>query len=197
MKYSGNIKSVYAPLGASNHSKYSREENDYYATHPSSIDHLFAVEKFSKNIWECACGEGHLSKRMFALGKNVYSTDLIDRNFGHDHFDFLTATKKWRGDIITNPPYKYADKFVYKAMELTNNKVAMFLKLTFLESMGRIALFEKYPPIRILVYSFRQPVARNGSKIMFGKSSAVCFAWFIWELGFHGKPAIDWIKYKK
>jgi len=191
--WKGNTKSIYSPLGASNHSDYDRVDKDYYATNPSAIDDLFKVEKFDDHIWECACGEGHLSKRMVDLGKTVRSTDLVDRGYGDQFLDFLTCDIPTTGDIITNPPYKYAVEFAKKALELTNNKVAMFLKLTFLEGQGRVPFFKKYPPKKIWVYSFRQSVARNGEAEMFNKSSAVCYAWFIWEKGFVGAPEIGWI----
>jgi hypothetical protein len=191
--WSGNQHSIYSTLGASNHSDYERVERDYYATNPTAIDDLFKVEDFSETIWEPACGEGHLSKKMEDWGKSVYSTDIVDRGFGNDFFDFLKSDRKFEGDIITNPPYKYAREFVEKSIELTNCKVAMFLKLTFLEGQSRKKFFEKYPPSRVWVYSFRQSVARNGEAEMFNKSSAVCYAWFIWEKGFTGSPIIKWL----
>ena len=60
-------------------------------------------------------------------------------------------------DIITNPPYKIAKEFVEHALEVITegHKVAMFLKLTFLESKKRRELFEKYPPKVIYVSSSR------------------------------------------
>lgn len=70
----------------------------------------------------------------------------------------------------------------------------MFLKLTFLESQKRYEMFQKYPPVRIHVYSNRQHVAKNGDPEQFKKSSAVCYAWFIWEKGsYDQKPVLDWI----
>lgn len=88
----GNSKSVYSTLGSSSHTKEERQREDYYATDPKAIDLLFEQEMFDINIWEPACGEGHLSKRMTDLESftliNVYSSDLIDRGFG-DVIDFL------------------------------------------------------------------------------------------------------------
>jgi len=191
--------SIYSTLGASNHSNYARAEMDYYATDPRAIDDLFYRECFSQSIWEPACGEGHLSKRMIENNKYVYSTDLIDRGYGDDFFDFLTCGKpsfeKWYGDIITNPPYKYAQEFVEKSHELLEegSKLAMFLKLTFLEGQKRRKMFEKYPPKKIYVYSQRIQCALNGNPEMFLKSSAACYAWFVWEKGNTNKPIIDWI----
>ena len=44
-----------------------REKYDYYATEPRAADDLLSKEDFN-NIWECACGEGHLSKRFIEDG---------------------------------------------------------------------------------------------------------------------------------
>ena len=135
--------SIYSTLGASNHSPHERQQHDYYATDPTAIDDLFAVHDFDVAIWEPACGEGHLSERMKNFGKSVYSSDLIDRGYGDNFFDFLGSEVKWEGDIITNPPYKYAAEFVEQGMKsLRDNKqLAMFLKLTFLEGQKRAKMF--------------------------------------------------------
>jgi len=190
--WTGNKKSTYATLGASNRSAHDREIHDYYATEPSAIDDLFNVEDFASIIWEPACGEGHLSIRMASFGKEVFSSDLIDRGFGKPGVDFLMAAEVFAGDIITNPPYKFAAEFVEQALKLTSNKVAMFLKLTFLEGQGRQKLFIKYPPKKIWVYSFRKKCAMNGRFSDTG-SSASCYAWFVWEKGFSGAPTLGWL----
>lgn len=75
-------KSVYSPLGASNHSKTDRQPDDYYATDPKALELLLQEETFSEDIWECACGEGHLSEVLKRHGYNVWLTDLIDRGYG-------------------------------------------------------------------------------------------------------------------
>ena len=53
---------MFSTVGASNHSVKEREQNDYYATDPVALELLLQKEQFSKNVWECACGEGHLSR---------------------------------------------------------------------------------------------------------------------------------------
>ena len=193
--WSGNKPTPFVQLGASSHSTGEREKNDYYATEPSAIDDLLKVETFNKDIWECACGEGHLSKRLKEYGYKVYSTDLIDRGYQDELVDFLCSEKKFNGDIITNPPYKYCSEFILKALDSipVGNKVAMFLKLTTLEGQKRYEeIYSKYPPKTIYVYSKRKNCAKNGDFNMY-PSSAVCYAWFIWEKGFIGSTQIKWI----
>lgn len=87
--WTGNAQGVFSTLGASNHSKEARAENDFYATEPKAMELLLAEEKFSSVVWECACGEGHLSKVLIAHGYKVISTDLVYRGFGEpDPLDF-------------------------------------------------------------------------------------------------------------
>ncbi len=192
--WSGNSNSIYVTLGATNHSNKEREQNDFYATDPKAIDLLLKEENYSENIWECACGKGHLSERLIAKGYNVISTDLINRGYGRPNIDFLLQDEQFNGDIITNPPYKYATDFIYTALELVmeGNKVAMFLKIQFLEGKARKKLFMKYPPKIVYVSSSRLNCAMNGE---FDKypSSAVAYAWYVWEKGFTGETIIRWV----
>lgn len=110
--WTGTSASAFKQLGASNHTNDEREENDYYATDPTAIDDLVRVEDLNTRIWEPACGEGHLAKRLTELGYDVTATDLIDRGYGNGNFT---------------------------------------------------------------------------------GSSAVCYAWFVWEKGFKGDTTVKWI----
>ena len=147
--WTGNQKSIYTTLGASNHTDKERQVHDYYATDPKAMELLLAEEQFSPVIWECACGEGHLAKVLEEHGHEVISTDLIYRGFGDpEPMDFLNETfEDFEGDIITNPPYKYALEFVQQALNSVQegHKVAMFLKLQFLEGKARRKFFENAP----------------------------------------------------
>lgn len=194
--WTGNSKSIYTTLGASNHTAENRDEFDFYATDPSAAKMLLEIETISKNIWECSCGEGHLSKVFEDAGYNVKSTDLIDRGYGQGGVDFLTQTEKFDGDIITNPPYSVAKEFVEKAMELVEDgsKVIMFLKVQFLEGKARKKLFEKYPPKMVHVSSSRITCAKNADfkGMKDGGGSAVAYCWYVWEKGYTGTTELKW-----
>lgn len=201
--WTGNAKSIFVCNGASNHSDEEREKHDYYATEPKAVELLLEKERFSPYVWECACGEGHISEVLKKHGYKVKSSDLYNRGYeGTEQTDFLTVTKEdikndFSRDIITNPPYKYAKEFVEHALDISmdGTKVAMFLKLTFLESKARRKLFEKYPPKIVYVSSSRLQCAKNGDfeKYSKGVGTAVAYAWFVWEKGFKGSPIIKWI----
>ena len=190
--WSGNSKTTFATIGASNHSATEREDNDFYATDPKALELLLDIEEFDPYVWECSCGKGHLSEVLRKRGYMVKSTDLIDRGYGEGGVDFLQSNQKHNGDIITNPPYKYAQQFVEHAIELIpeGNRVAMFLKLTFLEGQNRREMFEKFPPEYIYVSSSRLICAPRGD--FESISPAVAYGWFIWRKGFAGEPRVRW-----
>ena len=194
--WTGNSNSIYKTLGASNHTEEERQSEDYYATTPIAAELLLGLETFSPNVWECACGQGHLSNVFTTAGYVTKSSDLVDRGFGEIGLDFLSnEVTEWDGDIITNPPYKYAQEFVEKAISVipAGNKVAMFLKLQFMESKKRKNLFINYPPKTIYVSSSRLMCAKNGDfETMAASGSAVAYAWYVWEKGYVGDPAIKW-----
>ena len=89
----------------------------------------------------------------------IVGIDIVDRGYPDTIVhDFLTyETNKKFNNIITNPPFFLAKEFVEKGMKLLsdNGKMAMFLKIQFLESEKRRDLFKKYPPKYIYVFSKR------------------------------------------
>ena len=200
--WTGNQNSIYKTLGASNHTDKERESNDYYATEPKALELLLDLEKFSPYVWECACGGGHLSEVLKKRGYNVKSSDLVYRDYSDTEIiDFLKVSKEdikkdFSRDIITNPPYKYAKQFVEHALSISmdSTKIAMFLKVQFLEGKARRKLFDKHPPKTVYVASSRLLCAKNGDfeKMIKGGGSAVAYAWFIWEKGYKGPTTVRW-----
>jgi len=123
--------------------------------------------------------------------------DIVDRGYpGTEVKDFFTANKndlKFSPDIISNPPYALASDFIEHCLDISMDtvKVAMLLKIQFLETQKRYILFRKHPPKKIYVFVNRVNCGKNG--VFSGESSAVCYAWFVWEKGYQGLPEIDWI----
>ena len=195
--WTGNSKAVYSTLAASNHSDTDRENNDYYATPPKAVEELLKREKFNHYVLECAVGGGHISEILKQNGYDVKCSDIIDRGYTDTEIaDFLHTERDkndFARDIITTPPYSMATEFVKHALDISmdGTKVAMFLKIQFLETKKRYELFKEYPPKKIYVFVNRVNCGKNG---VFGKeSSAVCYCWFVWEKGYQDKPIVDWI----
>lgn len=198
--WTGNKNTTFVTLGASNHSDKEREINDFYATDPHALE-IFLEKlkeddiKLHKNIWECACGQGHLSEVLKKYGYDVYSTDKVDRGYGEKQIDFLNYfNNELETDILTNSPYKYAKEFVEKALviQATGYYTVMFLKIQFLEGQARKKLFEEYPPKYVYVNSIRQTCYINGDMSQ-KMSSATCYCWYIWEKGYQGETIVRWI----
>lgn len=191
-----NSKSTFSTMGASNHSLNDRSKHDYYATEPKAVKLLLEVEKFDGKIWECACGEGHLSKEMKRLGYEVYSTDLIDRGFQDKVYDFLGVDNynETEYNIITNPPYKFVNQWILKSMDILqkNKKLALFLPIRYLEGKERKNIYLKYPPKNIYMSSSRLKCAING-KFNVQSGSAASYAWFVWQKGYTGDTKLSWI----
>lgn len=192
-------------MAASFHRSVDAEEKDFYSTDPAAVLALLKFQDklddklFSGTIWEPACGDGAISKVLSEYGFDVVSSDLYDRGYGQHGVDFLNAkalpfhgTEKsvhqTSYDIITNPPYKQAIDFVAHSLDILPNghSVAMLLRIGFLEGYKRYqAIYRARPPKFILVFVRRIKCYKNG--VDDGISSAVCYAWFIWQKNENGE----------
>ena len=188
---------ILSPLGYNKNRE--RVQNDFYSTEPQAIDYLLQCETFNTNIWECAVGNGNLANRLVEHGYNVVGSDIIDRGYQNTLIlDFMTVKNKPSSiggpvDIITNPPYKYVTEFVNQAYRLADRKVAMFLKIQFLETKKRYEqIFDSIPPKSVNIFVKRIPCYRND--VRDDKGSAVCYAWFIWDKQYHDDTVVNWIK---
>ena len=182
---------------------WKREENDYYATPPSSTEALLEKVQFKGSFLEPCVGGGHIAEVIKEHYPNeaLYGMDLVDRGYlGTKVADFLEYDFKDKkfDNIVTNPPYSLAQEFLEKGMTILseNGKIALFLKIQFLEGAKREKMFRKYPPRYIYVFTKRQNPWRNGKPVdEKGKpwSGTMCFAWFVWEKGFDGEPIVRWV----
>lgn len=193
--WKGNTQAVMATLNASSHSEWDRAEQDYYATPPKAVEQLLEKELFTMNILEPACGEGHISKVLISNGYNVTSADIINRNFEWSSVeDFLLRTEPFNGSIVTNPPFSMAMEFAEKSLSLIPewHKVAMLLRIQFLEGVKRHKMFQENPPIKVYVFSRNIRCAKNWDfDNATGNASTYC--WFVWKKWYKGNPEIDWI----
>ena len=187
----GNYQNICVTNGFANLRKTERIQHDYYATEPKAAELLLELETFG-NVWECACGGGHLAnvfRKHNILGRE---SDLIDR-YGNEVLNFLYNQEKWEGDIVTNPPYKYSLQFIDMALKSVyqQNKVAMLLPIRYLEGLERRKFYAKNPPKTVYVSSGRLQCAYNGD---FTKrtQSAVCYMWVVFEKGYKGKTVLKW-----
>lgn len=165
-------------------SGYERIEADLYQTPPENVDVLFEFfQPVSHLIWEPACGEGYIAKRIMELGYETWSSDLHDYGWGTPNTDFLLTTKMPNPNIrtiVTNPPYdELAEQFIRHALKLTEpvkGQVVMFLRNEFDCGKGRMDLFGK-PPFHAKIVVTKRPRWIAGSK----GSPRHNYSWFIWD----------------
>ncbi len=180
---------MFSQLGATNHSEKDRMDNDFYSTPEIATLELLKRESFKGSILEPCCGTGAISKVLEReLKTKVTSKDLVDRGYG-EVLDFSLETSRY-DNIITNPPFKIAQQMVEKAISLSD-KVAFLMKIQFLEGKKRKALFDKNPPARVYVFSYRLPYMRGDDKQ--ATSSAMCLAWYVWDKNYNGETILKWI----
>lgn len=147
-------------------------------------------------IWEPACGEGHMSKVLmdYAPGR-VFASDI--RDCGHGVVgDFLTAPAVPGGYdwIITNPPFRGSGKrgeprqdraleFILRAIELARVGVAMFVRTQWaVEGVTRHErLFRDHPPT--LFAPFVERVNLCKGKWNPKGSTATAYCWLVWVKG--------------
>lgn len=196
-------QSMRLALGSSSGNQVPREANDFYASDPNNLVRFLPVMArdftLADKVWEPFCGMGHLSEVLRATGREVRSTDLI--NYGYNHqdgtYDFFTQSLPFDGDILSNPPFKLAEESITHSLELIpeGRKVIMFLRIQFLEGMGRYNnLFRNGCLKYVYVYVTRANTAINGEFETYKKSApAKCYAWFVFEKGYKGDAVLRWI----
>jgi hypothetical protein len=167
-----------------------RPEDDFYPTPPEATMRLMEVEDFTGFVWEPACGDGSMS-RVLKDFIGVVSTDLIDRGYGSCGIDFLAETRLRAQNIVTNPPYRLAQKFAEHGLELGVRKMALLLKLNFLEGQSRSKFLALSPLKHVWVFRKRLTMTRNGERVR--NSGMIAYAWFVWENGYDESPKIGWL----
>lgn len=172
-----------------------KKQGDFYETPRWAIEALLKREGFDGVILEPCCGKGAISKVLEGYGYKVKSSDIAteDNIYGEKGIDALRIDKV-SDNIITNPPYnkKILNKIVEHLSIIYVKKMALLLRLTFLESEGRREFLSSLPLKSIYVFSSRVTMyPENEEKPE--NSGTTAYAWFVWEKGYVGQTVIEWI----
>lgn len=166
-----------------------RPKSDFYQTPYSMTEQLLQNEEFIGNVLEPSCGKGAISKVLKDHNFDVTSQDY-DEGLG---IDFLKFNKKF-DNIITNPPFRLANEFVKKSLELANNKIAMLLPLNYLHGVTRLNEIYNLKKLKTVYVFTRYPLLtqdlREDGKY---KTGMMVYAWYIWDQKYYGYPEIRWI----
>ena len=161
-----------------NKSAKDRPPTDFYPTPPNVTFALMEFLMLDKDtvIWECACGEGHMSKVFESWGYKVISTELNDTGYGENGVDFLTCEPRECDWIITNPPFNISVDFIKRAFEL-GKPIALLLKSQYWHAQKKTEIFKKYKPRYVLPLNWR-PDFHFGKK---GGSPTMECLWTVWD----------------
>ena len=179
-------KSALAYVG--HNANNDRHKDDFYSTPTLATEELLRKEVFNGLIWECACGDGAISKVLMNNGYDVYSSDLVNRGYG-EQLDFLQSNKEV-DNIITNPPFNLSTEFTLQALKLAHKKIILLNKLSFLEGIKRNKeIFSQKKLKNIYVFSKRLNFRKYSGEI----NGLMAFAWFVFDKNYNGKPILDWV----
>lgn len=175
-----------------------RAAYEFYPTPPEATRALLAAESFDGDIWEPACGEGHISKVLLEEGYSVVSTDLVDYGYGEAGRDFLAERRPLAKHVVTNPPYGrgLADAFISHALRLTRDTggtVAMLLNLAGLCHPLRHDFYVANAPA--VVYALDEctcwPYGDPARATVSIAKQRYC--WVVWKAGHRGPTRLQWL----
>lgn len=172
---------------------------DLYETPPSAVHALLKVEPIPLTVWEPACGPGAIVSTLRDTGRAVIATDLNDWGCPDSQhgIDFLMEREAppGIGAILTNPPFKLGAQFIRKARELCP-LVIMLARLAFLESAGRSDILDSGDLARVYVFVNRLEMMHRHDWQGPRASSAMAFAWFVWDRGYSGPTIMKRIRWE-
>ncbi|MCM0018829.1 MAG: class I SAM-dependent methyltransferase [Tagaea sp.] len=161
-----------------------RAANDWYVEPEWAVLGLLDVQRFSGLVWDPACGKGTIPRAFKAAGHRALGTDLIDRGFGAGGCDFTAIDPSEPGNrvdnVVSNPPFDKAEAFLRMALACARHKVALLLRLSWLEGRGRRWVFDTTPLTAIHPFASRVSMP-PGSVAQEAKGGAVAFMWAVWD----------------
>lgn len=177
-----------------------RNSKDFYQTPLKMTEALMDLHLFPKNysVLEPACGDHAIVKVIFDHFSVVQYYDINDSDTSRAR-DFLEEERIF-DCIITNPPFRLANKFIIHAKEVAEHQIAMLLPLNYLQGQERYETIfynqEGFPLQYVLVFTCMPMLSdtiREDGKYRTGMQS---YAWFVWNRYYTGFPQLNWIDSK-
>lgn len=143
-------------------------------------------------VWEPACGAGDMVRPLEEIFAEVIASDVHDYGAGEVRDFLIPFPNDPRPDwVITNPPFRLAEQFITRAMQVAQVGFAMLVRTSFLEGVGRhAAIFRPNRPSGVLQFVERVPMHRG--KLTATGSTATSYCWLVWVEGEYG-TTLDWI----
>lgn len=158
------------------------------------IEHVIGRDELNgMSVLEPACGAGHMVRVLNEYFMEVRYADAHDYGFGpvRDYlsYPYERNAVDW---VITNPPFRLAENFVLRSLDVARRGVAMLVRSVFLESVGRYnRLFRDNPPSSFAQFVERVPMVKG--RLDPKASTATGYAWLVWDLREPLGSTVIWI----
>lgn len=159
------------------------------------IEHIIASDEdlSTQSCLEPACGAGHMAKVLKEYFGEVRSSDAYDYGYAtvRDYltYPYETNAVDW---VITNPPFRLAEEFVLRSLQVARRGVAILARTVFLESKGRYdRIFRENPPTIFAQFVERVPMVKG--RLDRNASTATGYAWLLWEKEPTDLPRLMWV----
>jgi hypothetical protein len=176
---------------------------DLYTTEPKDIERfLEAINRdrviINSPIWEPAAGRGDISKTLKKNNYIVCSTDIIpyeDSEIIIDEADFFLCKRascqgKLCETIFTNPPFNVQEEFLLHALSMGID-IIFFVRLSFLSSLRRRKIYDRFNPAYAYVYSGRAHCYKDGD-ISKGQNM-IDYCVIMWKPPYKCETIMRWI----
>lgn len=133
-------------------------------------------------------GNGAIAKVLKQNNYDVFSSDIVERKYKLDNVsdffrleEFPDPLSSWQ--IVTNPPYNMADKFLLHCLSMRPSFLAVFLPVRYLEGIKRYKeIYSIYTPSDVIVFArrygcYKESDAEAGKVNDHGIGSAVAYMW--------------------
>lgn len=180
-----------------------RPEYDFYPTphglvrealrliYPWGIGELVIDPGAGEGNWGAVLRE--FTKEPYLIGIDL---DFKEKPIGYDQWrfeNFMDTGVFYVDTVIGNPPYKFAEEFVRKGLDMLKpgGYQLFLLRVAFLAGQKRgKGLWKEHPPMNVWVSS-RRPSFTPGDR----RTGDTDFALFLWKKGYKGETVLDWINW--
>ncbi len=183
--------------GAKSADTYARQAEDWYVEPEWCTELLLGAIDFNQTIYDPAMGLGNILKVCQRADYDVWGTDIHDRGgCGFTYVkDFVQHQNTRVDNIITNPPYKLAQKFIEQGLPTVYCKLAVLVRLEFLASQKRNPFFKQNPPTKILVLSRRpsMPPGELYDPDKEARGGTLDYCWIVWDKQSDAPTTVEWL----
>lgn len=175
---------------------WERETHEWYVEPHWCSERLFAVEKFETSIWDPCCGSGRIPEAANRSGLIGLGTDIVNRGWHGQKttLDFLKATAPLSENIVCNPPFNVAGKFMRHAIDMEGvQKVAMVFPTARLNAAHWL---RETPLARVWLMTPR-PSMPPGQSIAAGEKPSggkTDFCWLVFTKDRIGPADLRWLR---